>query len=294
MKENLSILLLGSLFVMSGCNAKSVENYTDSKILVEPCGFDYDIDNYYCKTEQMSLYKKNIGSQANFDKYYTIIKINDGKYLRLVALNQKNLKVYPLNYQIGQKNAKFEYSENKNILCVTGNFYSYRDDYDNSKICFKIENGTFVKNSISKNLVNKNNSDKFKSVMLPNASDFLSNCLKKESQEKCEKLSAEENHVYILEDVQKKSPQIADFFNNQKIKNLNLDGFKFLPSVGDSQYVIGEKYQDTDEGSNTYYYLLKIKPSLDIKNIGANYSIDKQFNLIYKDASGNKKNFKLN
>lgn len=291
-KKQFGILIFSSFFAITGCNAKSVEKDVTSKIKVEPCGFDYDLDNFYCKADKINLFKKNVGNKPNFNSNYTIIKINDGKYFRIVALNQKDLKVYPLNYQIDYK-SKFDYSVHNDSLCITGDFYAYRDDYSNSKLCFKIVDNIFVKTSFSKNSVSKTNSIQFKNIMIPNTSDYFSKCLEGNSQSKCEKLSSAENHVYMLNDVKKISPEIAGILNNQKITNLNLDGFKFLPNIGNSQYVIGEKYQDTDNGSNTYYYLLKIKPNIDVKNIGSVYSIDKQFTLIYKDNSGNKKSLKL-
>ncbi len=296
MNKNFSILLFTGLLCISGCNAKSVEMQPNSEIKVEPCGFDYDIDNYYCKTDKLNLYKNSIGKTTDFDKDYTIIKINDGKYFRLVALNQRKLKVYPLNYQISQKNAQFEHSNNNDSLCITGDFYGYQNAYNNSKICFKIIDSAFVKTSIYENASrdNKINDYNLKKIILPNSSDYISECLKNNSQNKCNKLSSAENHVYMLNDIQKISPEISGILNSQKIKNLNLDGFKFLPNIGSSQYVIGEKYQDTDGGSNTLFYLLKIKPNLDVKSIGSSYSIDKQLNLSYKDVSGNKKNIKLN
>ena len=41
------------------------------------------------------------------------------------------------------------------------------------------------------------------------------------------------------------------------------------------------------------YYLIKIKPDIEVRRIGNFYSIDKKFNLSYSDSSGSKKNIKL-
>lgn len=87
-KINFSIILF-SFFYIIGCDAATVKTHTNSKIQVNPCGFDYDIDNYYCTVDKINLYKSNIGHKIDFDKDYTIVKINDGKYVRLVAINQK-------------------------------------------------------------------------------------------------------------------------------------------------------------------------------------------------------------
>lgn len=61
MKKQFGILIFLSLFVITGCNAKSVEKDTALKLKVEPCGFDYDIDDYYCKADKLNLYKKILG-----------------------------------------------------------------------------------------------------------------------------------------------------------------------------------------------------------------------------------------
>ncbi|MDV8157038.1 hypothetical protein [Acinetobacter bereziniae] len=188
MKKQFGILIFLSLFVITGCNAKSVEKDTALKLKVEPCSFDYDIENYYCKADKLDLYNKNVGNKANFNKNYTIIKINDGKYYRIVALNQKDLKVYPLKYQIDYK-SKFDYSVNNDSLCVTGDFYAYRDDYSHSKLCFKVINGSFVKTNISENLPKINKESNLKKILIPNASNYFLKCLKSNSESKCEKLS---------------------------------------------------------------------------------------------------------
>lgn len=292
-KKQFGILIFSSFFAITGCNAKSVEKDVTSKIKVEPCGFDYDVDNFYCKADKINLYKKNVGNKPNFNSNYTIIKINDGKYFRIVALNQKDLKVYPLNYQIDYK-SKFDYSVNNDSLCVTGDFYAYRDDYSNSKLCFKVINGSFVKTNISETSPKSTKESNLKKVLIPNFSNYFLKCLKSNSQSKCEKLSDSENHVYKLDDVKNISPEIYGVLSDNKINNLNLDGVKFLPNIGSSQFIIGEKYHDTDNGSTTFFYLIRIKPKVDVFNLGESYSIDGKYNLNYKDSMGNNKNIKLN
>lgn len=290
-KKQFGIFVFLSLIGITGYSAKSVEK--NAVLKVDPCGFDYDVDNYYCKADKLDLYKKNVGNKVDFNKNYTIIKINDGKYYRIVALNQKDLKVYPLQYQIDYK-SKFDYSVNNDNLCVTGDFYAYRDDYSNSKLCFKVINGSFVKTNISENLPKSIKESNLKKILIPNASNYFLKCLKSNSQSKCEKLSDLENHVYSLNDVKNISPEIYTILGQNKINNLNLDGVKFIPEIGSSQFMIGEKYNDTDDGSTTYFYLIKIKPKIEVYNLGESYAIDSKYNLSYKDSAGNNKNIKLN
>ncbi|WP_250697873.1 hypothetical protein [Acinetobacter sp. ANC 3781] len=292
MNKKISILLFSGFFCIVGCNAKVIESNKASKIKVQPCGFDYDIDNYYCKVENIKLYENNIGKSANYNKNYTVIKIDDGKYIRLVALNQKTLIIYPLNYKIEKEKSQIKFTNSNENLCVTGDLYSYRNTYNDSKVCFRIIEDAFVKISIDENIKDLSLS-KFKQILLPNSSDYFNQCLKINSQNKCEKLSDSENHIYRFDEIKKNSKEIGDILNNEKIKKLNLDGFKFLPYSEKSQYLIGEKYEDTDEESSCVYYLIKIKPDIEARRIGNFYSIDKQFNLSYSDSSGNKKNIKL-
>lgn len=47
--KRLIYVLLSAIGLTVGCNAKSVEPKNLKTIKVEPCGFDYDVDNYYCK-----------------------------------------------------------------------------------------------------------------------------------------------------------------------------------------------------------------------------------------------------
>ncbi|MDC4689533.1 hypothetical protein OHV80_19360, partial [Acinetobacter baumannii] len=143
--KRLIYVLLSAIGLTVGCNAKSVEPKNLKTIKVEPCGFDYDVDNYYCKKDKLKIFENNIGMQPDFNKDYSVIKIEDGKYYRLAVLNQKTYVVYPLNYQISKNKANFNYSVEKDELCIAGDLYSYRDTYLNSKACFKIIDDAFVK-----------------------------------------------------------------------------------------------------------------------------------------------------
>ncbi|MDA3439816.1 hypothetical protein MJ046_05630 [Acinetobacter bereziniae] len=65
-------------------------------------------------------------------------------------------------------------------------------------------------------------------------------------------------------------------------------------AIGGSQFVIGEKYHGTENGSTTLFYLIKIKPKIEVYNLGESYAVDGKYNLSYKDSAGNNKNIKLN
>ena len=56
-----------------------------------------------------------------------------------------------------------------------------------------------------------------------------------------------ENHIYRFDEIKKNSKEIGDILNNEKIKKLNLDGFKFLPYSEKSQHLIGEKYEEVTD-----------------------------------------------
>lgn len=294
MKRLSYILLLSIVSVTIGCNAKSMELKNKQNIRVEPCGFDYDVDNYYCKSDKIKIFEKNIGIKPDFNKDYSIIKIDDGKYYRLVALNQKSHIVYPLNYQINKIKAIFNYSNDKDELCVSGDFYSYRDTYIDSKVCFKVIDGAFVKTNIVENISKKNISSGLGFLKTPISSDFFSKCTEDNSNEKCEKLGKSKDRAYSLSELQKISPNLVDLLNDSKINSLNADTFRFLPEVNSNFYSIAEKYIDTDEGSNSEFYLIKIKPELKVEKIGDYYLIENPELISYRDKNGRlvKKNLK--
>lgn len=270
------------LVVSSFCFSK--EN--GQNIKVEPCGFDYDVNNYYCKTDKIKVFEGNIGRKSDFNKDYSVIKIDDGKYYRLVALNQKSYKVYPLNYQINKKKANFNYSVEKDELCVSGDLYSYRDTYLNSKACFKIIDNAFVKVSIVEDISQKNNSNSLVFIKTPISSDFFSKCNEKNPVKKCEQLESSNNRAYSLSELKKISPDFLNIFDNPKVDSLNANTFRFLPKMKDGVYSIAEKYMETDEGTSSEFYLIKLKPTLNLEKIGDYYSIDNYGVITYKDKNG--------
>lgn len=285
MKRLPYVLLLSTIGLTIGCNAKSVELKNNKNIKVEPCGFDYDVDNYYCKIDKIKFFEKYIGRQPDFNKDYSVIKIDDGKYYRLAVLNQKSYMVYPLNYQINKVKANFIYSVEKDELCVSGDLYYYRDTYLDSKVCFKIIDNAFVKVSIVENF-NKKNNNNLVFLKIPISSDFFSKCTEKNSVKNCKQLENSNNRAYSLSELKKISPDFINVFNNAKIDLLNADTFRFIPEIKDSFYSIAEKYIDTDDGSRSEFYLIKIKPNIMVEKIGDYYSIDRSGIISYKDKNG--------
>lgn len=285
MKRLPCVLLLSIIGLTIGCNAKSVEQKNNQKIKVEPCGFDYDVDNYYCKEDRVKIFEKNIGIKPDFNKDYSVIKIDDGKYFRLAVLNQKNYNVYPLNYRINKLKSNFSHSAEEDELCISGDLYSYRDTYLNSKVCFKIIDNAFVKVSIVENIIKKNN-NALVFIKTPISSDFFSKCVEKNSVKKCEQLERSNNRAYSFSELKKISPDFVSIFDDSKIDSLNANTFRFVSIVNNSLYSIAEKYINTDEGTSSEFYLIKIKPKLEIEKMGDYYSIDSSGIITYKSENG--------
>lgn len=285
-------LLIASIGAFSISNANVIEASD-----VHDCKFDFDSVNF-CEKKYLELYNKILKEKkSNFynNKYVDSFKYNGNSYFFVIELSKSKVYTLPVSVTSLKSIKNVDFENNNNVLCLSGNVNQFQNSYRKSKVCYQYENGDFKLKSteLLDGVSSKNKNTDVKEIILPTSSDYFINCSKMNSTSKCEKLSSIENHVYMLNDIKSMSPEIVGIFNNQKIKNLNLDGIKFLPSVGGSQYIIGEKYQDTDNDSNTFFYLLKIKPNVDVKNIGSFYSIDKNFNLFYKDESGNNKNLKL-
>ncbi|ENW07220.1 hypothetical protein ACFQAR_09595 [Acinetobacter beijerinckii] len=224
--------------------------------------------------------------KPDFNKDYSVIKIDDGKYYRLAVLNQRSYKVYPLNYQINKAKSNFNYSTEKDELCISGDLYSYRDTYLNSKACFKIIDNAFVKVSIIEDISQKNNSNNLVFMKTPVSSDFYSKCAEKNPVKKCEQLERSNNRPYTLSELKKISPDFFNIFYNSKIDSLNANTFRFLPKMKDSFYSIAEKYIETDEDSRSEFYLITLKPKVEIEKIGDYYSIDSSGVITYKDKNG--------
>lgn len=145
-----AILIACMMFLCTGCHAKNTDTLEmKPEIKIITCGFDYDDENYFCRPEQKNIFENNLNKQADFNKEYSVIKIKDREYYRVVLLNQKNKTVYPL-YQklVNNKKLKFKYSINSDKLCISGDFEAYRDSYSNSEICFKLVDKNIEKDTI--------------------------------------------------------------------------------------------------------------------------------------------------
>jgi hypothetical protein len=146
------IILILSCLLLIGCNAEETSakesEQTEVKEVskapkikkVAPCWFDYDTEDLYCRKSNIILYEKHLGDTPNFNKKFTIIKINseDKDKFRLVALDQIEKIVYPLSHQISKK-SNVRYSTESKEICVYGDVYAYSDSYEDSKVCFLFE-----------------------------------------------------------------------------------------------------------------------------------------------------------
>lgn len=189
------ILIPYMFFLIAGCHVKNIDvSDMKPKIEVATCGFDDDDKNYFCRPEQKNIFENNLNKQADFNKEYSVIKIKDREYYRVVLLNQKNKTVYPL-YQklVNNKKLKFKYSINSDKLCISGDFEAYRDSYSNSEICFKL-----VDKNIEKDTIREiSDLPDVKEISVPIDINDYETCSKTKSQKKCEKyVSQKIQYVY--------------------------------------------------------------------------------------------------
>jgi len=120
-------------------------------------------------------------------------------------------------------------------------------------------------------------------IKYPISSNFYSECRENKSEKECKKISDIKDYSYKLTKILKELPVEGRFLSNGKIKDLNVDNFRFISKGNDIVYSIAEKYVDTDEEAKSEFYLIKIKPKLEIEKIGYYYSIDSSGIISYKD-----------
>jgi hypothetical protein len=115
------------------------------------------------------------------------------------------------------------------------------------------------------------------------SSNFYSECRENKSEKECKKISDIKDYSYKSTKILKELPVEGRFLSDGKIKDLNVDNFRFISKGNDIVYSIAEKYVDTDEEAKSEFYLIKIKPKLEIEKIGYYYSIDSSGIISYKD-----------
>ncbi|ENX35962.1 hypothetical protein F889_00661 [Acinetobacter colistiniresistens] len=123
-------------------------------------------------------------------------------------------------------------------------------------------------------------------IKYPISSNFYSECRKNKSEKECRKISDIKDYSYQSTKILKEPPVEVSFLSDSKIKDLNVDNFRFISKGNDIVYSIAEKYVDTDEEAKSEFFLIKIKPKLEIEKIGDYYSIDSLGVITYKDNSG--------
>jgi len=108
-------------------------------------------------------------------------------------------------------------------------------------------------------------------IKYPISSNFYSECRENKSEKECKKISDIKDYSYKSTKILKELPVEGRFLSDGKIKG------------NDIVYSIAEKYVDTDEEAKSEFYLIKIKPKLEIEKIGYYYSIDSSGIISYKD-----------
>ncbi|MCU4597206.1 hypothetical protein KTJ13_15360 [Acinetobacter radioresistens] len=111
-------------------------------------------------------------------------------------------------------------------------------------------------------------------IKYPISSNFYSECRENKSEKECKKISDIKDYSYKSTKILKELPVEGRFLSDGKIKDLNVDNFRFISKGNDIVYSIAEKYVDTDEEAKSEFYLIKIKPKLEIEKIGYYYSAE--------------------
>ncbi len=133
-----------------------------------------------------------------------------------------------------------------------------------------------------------------KVIKYPISSNFYSECRENKSEKECRKISNIKDYSYQSTKILDELPLEGKILSDSRIKDLNVDNFRFISKGNDIVYSIAEKYVDTDEESSSEFYLIKIKPALVVDKIGNYYSIDSSGVISYKNENGKllKKNLK--
>lgn len=131
-------------------------------------------------------------------------------------------------------------------------------------------------------------------IKYPISSNFYSECRENKSEKECRKVSNIKDYSYQSTKILDELPLEGKILLDSRIKDLNLDNFRFISKGNDIIYSIAEKYVDTDEEVKSEFYLIKIKSKIEIEKIGNYYSIDSSGIISYEDENGKllKKNLK--
>ncbi|ENV10105.1 hypothetical protein F966_01277 [Acinetobacter higginsii] len=277
-----------------GCSSNTSVAKDINKIDVKDCSIDFDeVD--FCTKERLKDYNNILKNKvSNFDKNKFLMSFKEKSYLYFAVIDLESLKVFtfPASLSVMSNVNPIEFSSNNNLFCLNGNFNQYQNSYRAVKTCYVYNNGDFdFKSRVDlekeeKKYDNFSLNSEIKKLNLPISSDFYSKCAEKNPVKKCEQLERSNNRPYTLSELKKISPNLVVLLNDSKIKSLNADTFRFLPEIKDSFYSIAEKYIETDEDSSSEFYLIKIKPVLNVEKIGDYYSIDKSGVITYKDKNG--------
>lgn len=123
-------------------------------------------------------------------------------------------------------------------------------------------------------------------IKYPISSNFYSECRENRTEKECRKIIDIKDYSYESKKILKELPTEGKILLDSKIKDLNVDNFRFISKGDDIIYSIAEKYIDTDEEAKSEFYLIKIKPKIEIEEIGDYYSIDSAGIITYKDKNG--------
>ncbi len=131
-------------------------------------------------------------------------------------------------------------------------------------------------------------------IKYPISSNFYSECRENKSEKECRKVSNIKDYSYQSTKILDELPLEGKILLDSRIKDLNLNNFRFISKGNDIIYSIAEKYVDTYEEAKSEFYLIKIKSKIEIEKIGNYYSIDSSGIISYEDENGKllKKNLK--
>lgn len=300
LKSITTALLLISIIA---CSNREVDAKIIDKKDVDSCSIDFDeVD--FCTKENLQKYnavlKKNIAN-FNDDKYLLNFKYKRNIYFTVIDLNGAKVYSFPASITPLGSSQLISFSKDKNIFCVNGNFNQYQNSYRNVRSCYFYNNGNFNLKS-REEIKNKSNNQEVDGILfknnvvtikIPNDSEFYSKCRGGSSQKKCEDLSNKNDHFYSNSEIGNIIVNVDQFTGDKKIKNINFDTFRFISNGDTVAYSIGEKYYETDNGLSSNFYLIKLKPKVEVTSIGLKYYIDSKYNLNYIDDLGEKKVIKL-